>query len=146
LWLRSIESKAQTWSGHLSHRYTSTGWSVDDKAVELVKFASPELCELKLNNGLITDQGLVHLQDLKLRKLGLEHTMVANLVPLRNMTSLTEIDLTASNLNHEGCKTISTLKNLKHLSVAMTLITDQDLRRFNNLTQLQDLELFNCST
>jgi len=48
------------------NRYTSTGWSVDDKAVELVKFASPELCELKLNNGLITDQGLVHLQDLKL--------------------------------------------------------------------------------
>lgn len=107
---------------------------------------------------LVTEAGLVALKDLpELQQLDLSRTQPvhgfltadtppkkltdAALIPLQNMTQLTDLSLAGNLITDDGLARLSGLKNLEALDLQDTQISDAGLKHLVNLKRLKTLNL-----
>ncbi|XP_058958852.2 uncharacterized protein [Pocillopora verrucosa] len=104
-----------------------------------------KLSTLKLPNRLtITDEGLCNLQGLSLVSLDLSdyiHVTDLGVRSIANMTRLTQLLLSNTKLTDDGMKSLAALRELEELSVDRTVITDEGCTVLPNFQQLRILGL-----
>lgn len=104
-----------------------------------------KLSTLKLPNRLtITDEGLCNLQGLSLVSLDLSdyiHVTDLGVRSIANMTRLTQLLLSNTKLTDDGMKSLAALRELEELSVDRTVITDKGCTVLPNFQQLRILGL-----
>lgn len=117
----------------------------DDHIQHLRTF--PELEELFINDGAITNHGLEVLSQLpELRQLRIWKTKITGqgLAPLRNLAHLTELELSSLYLGNEGAAALAELPSLRLLDLHGARLTDAELGRLAPC--LRNLEVLNLST
>jgi len=93
----------------------------------------------------ITDAGLAHVKNLKLKSLSVQGTEVRTLSALKNMTSLVRLDVSQSFIDSSGVAVITGLHNLQFLNLSNTSITDSDMNSLKSLKNLRCLLICDCS-
>ncbi|XP_022788726.1 uncharacterized protein LOC111328529 isoform X2 [Stylophora pistillata] len=104
-----------------------------------------KLSTLKLPNRLtITDEGLCNIQGLSLVSLDLSdyiHVTDLGVHSIANMTRLTQLSLSNTKLTDEGMKSLAALRELEELALDRTAITDEGCTVLSNFQQLRILGL-----
>jgi len=122
---------------------TSVNMPVTNEDLSQLKGAS-FLTHISINHGTLNDDGLQALQNLPLEELRLESTKVKNLSALKEMKTLTQLELQGSPIDASGLKVISHLTGLEHLILNQTPLRDQDLKYLYGMKNLRTLELSDC--
>ena|GEM_PF-313257 len=125
---------------------------VDDAELKNICYQNPELVELTLGGTQITDEGLVHLLQLKkLRKIRLARTAVtdAGMNILAKNEFLEDVDLSQTKIGDFGVWELRALPRLKNLNLYLTLVTDQGLDSFRrgdhrSAARIERLNLDKC--
>ena len=119
---------------------------VNDESLRCVEsLLNLEHIDLDHNHG-VTDQGLVHLRNLKkLRVISLYHCNVTGTgaTHLAGLPNLRNLAMSYTPLTHDGVVELGRLQQLESLSIAHTPIADDDLAALNSLTNLKLLWLGN---
>ena len=99
--------------------------------------------ELSLENTLVTDAGIDHLQGLNIYDLVLDETAITDqgLSHLAGMTSLIELYLGDTKITDDGLRHLSGLQNLEYLSLENTHVSDGCLQYIRKLKSLKYLNL-----
>jgi len=136
----------------ISHRLETRDSNLDLTGVSMT-VTNEDLARLKgatflrhisINHGRINDEGLLALSNLPLEELRLQSTKVKDLRALRQMKTLTQLELQESPIDTAGMKVISHLTGLEHLNLSQTPVRDQDLKYLYPLIKLRTLELSDC--
>jgi hypothetical protein len=101
----------------------------------------PRLQRLELRSTKINGEGLEHLKELGLRKLGLSRTKFTDtgLVYLEDLTTLEELDVSDTAFSDSGLAHVRKLRNLRLLRLEKTKVTDDGV---NSLKEaLPELEI-----
>lgn len=116
---------------------------------DLEPLASPEarkyVKDLGLDSVRASEDALLAIKDLRLKRLTLHKSLVKNLAFLKNMDSLEILDLSNTQVNSVGMTNLSGLTNLKDLDLRNTYIRDSDLTKITKLSRLRNLRLAGCS-
>lgn len=145
------------------------GCEITDDGLRKVVNYFPKLKSLELQDGLMTNVGILHLTELQnlrrldlseCRKIGdigisrlvskttinsldLSHTAIsdAGIAHLKRLTKLTYLNLSSTQLTDHGVKHLQTLQKLSCLSLAETQITDDGVLLLGPLPRLTQLIL-----
>jgi internalin A len=119
---------------------------ITDAAMEHIT-ELPNLKELSLPVAEITDLGVARLRALpQLRVLSLaycRHVSDVGIGTLRELSSLTELDLSRTPITSDALKHLKELRSLHSLSLSSTLIDDEGLEHLSALSSLRSLALNN---
>jgi hypothetical protein len=100
--------------------------------------------ELRVSRMGIDDSDLEGISDLKLVHFEATDNNLKDLHYLKNMKTLTFLDLSGCPINKSGVAVIGSLTNLQGLYLVGTPIGDSDLGALRNLQSLTCLTLYNC--
>jgi len=122
---------------------TGVNMPVTNEDLSQLKGAS-FLTHISINHGTINDDGLQALRNLPLEELRLESTKVKNLSAIKELKTLSQLELQGSPIDASGIKIIGHLTGLEHLILSQTPVRDQDLKYLYALKNLRTLELSDC--
>jgi hypothetical protein len=99
---------------------------------------------LKISRMGIDDNKLEGISGLKLATLECTDNDLSDLHALKNMKTLTRLELSGCPIDKSGLTIIGSLTNLQGLYLARTPISDSDVGALRNLHSLTWLSLYNC--
>ncbi len=97
-----------------------------------------------VSGGQITDEGIVHLRELRtLRSLNLNLSPVTNvsLAALAELSALEELIVFGTRCTNNGVESLKALKKLRHLEIGSPYLTDSALETISTLSSLEELAL-----
>jgi internalin A len=98
--------------------------------------------DIQYENSKITSAGLVHLARMsRLEALFLDRQRIANLAPIRHLSSLRTLGLDHTAIDDSGLEPITSLIGLKTLILDGTAITDASMANLAKLSNLESLSL-----
>ncbi len=122
---------------------------LDDQAIASLSQTTLALkiLDLHANQGSqITDAGLEYIKHLKLTKLDVSQSLVANLSALKGMSSLKYLKLGQSGITRDGLAVIASLPNLHNVNLESNLsISNDDIAILGRLKKLKALSLERCN-
>jgi len=92
----------------------------------------------------VSDKGLVHLSKLHLETLDLNHAKVKTLAALKQMTSLTDLNLSFTELDSSGIAIVAGLPKLNNLNLKHTSIGGSDLLQLRSMHSLRKINIALC--
>ena len=111
---------------------------------DLVAFEGqhPRTSEVVLAGATVSDAGLEHLHDLRLKRLDITGSLAKNLKWILSFKDeLQELHLTAAPITHEGFKNVGKLKELDYLKVDRTNFDDSDVPSLSGLKNLRRISI-----